>query len=75
MRLTVFLHFNGTACHISSARNIVETVARRFHPETRSAWARFSLPEFLLLTERLSRDVRREGPKISQYRRREALFS
>jgi uncharacterized protein len=46
---------------ITSARNIVEIVARHFHPEARTAWARFSLPEFLLLTERLSRDVRREA--------------
>ena len=46
---------------ITSARNIVEVVARHFHPDARNAWARFSLPEFLLLTERLSRDVRREA--------------
>jgi uncharacterized protein len=46
---------------ITGARDIVEAVARRFHPEARTAWARFSLPEFLLLTERLSRDVRREA--------------
>jgi uncharacterized protein len=46
---------------ITSARDIVEVVARHFHPEARTAWARFSLPEFLLLTERLSRDVRREA--------------
>jgi len=46
---------------VSSARDIVEVIARRFHPGTSSAWARFSLPEFLLLTERLSRDVRREA--------------
>ena len=46
---------------VTSARDIVEVVARRFHPEARTAWARFSLPEFLLLTERLSRDVRREA--------------
>jgi uncharacterized protein len=46
---------------ITSARDIVEMVARRFHPEARTAWARFSLPDFLLLTERLSRDVRREA--------------
>ncbi len=37
------------------------SLARRFHPEARTAWAHFSLPEFLLLTERLSRDVRREA--------------
>ncbi len=46
---------------IASARDIVEIVARRFHPAAHTAWARFSLPEFLLLTERLSRDVRREA--------------
>jgi predicted GTPase len=46
---------------ITNAREIVEVVARRFHPEARTAWARFSVPEFLLLTERLSRDVRREA--------------
>jgi hypothetical protein len=42
---------------VSSARDIVEVIARRFHPGTSSAWARFSLPEFLLLTERLSRHI------------------
>jgi hypothetical protein len=46
---------------VASARDIVEVVARRFHPEARTAWAQFSLPEFLLLTERLCRDVRREA--------------
>jgi predicted GTPase len=46
---------------VTGAQGIVEAVARRFHPEARTAWARFSLPEFLLLTERLSRDVRREA--------------
>ena len=33
----------------------------RFHPEADSAWAQFSLPEVLLLAERLCRDVRREA--------------
>jgi len=46
---------------VINARDIVEVVARRFHPASRTAWAHFSLPEFLLLTERLSRDVRREA--------------
>ena len=46
---------------VACARDIVEVVARRFHPEARTAWAQFSLPEFLLLAERLSRDVRREA--------------
>ena len=46
---------------VASARQTVEVVARRFHPEAHTAWAQFSLPEFLLLTERLCRDVRREA--------------
>ena len=40
---------------VASARDIVEAVARRFHPEAHTAWAQFSLPEFLLLGERLCR--------------------
>ncbi len=43
------------------ARETVEAVARRLHPEAASAWAQFSLPEVLLLTERLCRDLRREA--------------
>ena len=46
---------------LTSARETVEVVARRFHPEAHIAWAQFSLPEVLLLAERLSRDVRREA--------------
>jgi predicted GTPase len=46
---------------VASARETVEAVARRFHPEAHSAWAQFSLPEVLLLAERLCRDVRREA--------------
>jgi len=46
---------------VASARDIVEVVARRFHPQAHAAWAQFSLPEFLLLAERLCRDVRRES--------------
>src|SRR5215471_17660257 len=46
---------------VTSARDIVEVVARRFHPGAHTAWAQFSLPEFLLLAERLCRDVRREA--------------
>src|SRR5690348_7763090 len=42
-------------------RETVEAVARRFHPGAETAWARFSLPEVLLLAERLARDVRREA--------------
>jgi hypothetical protein len=36
-------------------------VARRYHGNAEDAWARFSLPEALLLGERLCRDVRREA--------------
>jgi hypothetical protein len=46
---------------LARARETVEAVARRLHPEAHSAWAQFSLPELLLLTERLCRDVRREA--------------
>jgi predicted GTPase len=46
---------------VTSARETVEVVARRFHPEARTAWAQFSLPEVLLLAERSCRDVRREA--------------
>jgi uncharacterized protein len=46
---------------VTSARETVEIVARHFHPEAHTAWAQFSLPEVLLLTERLCRDVRREA--------------
>jgi predicted GTPase len=46
---------------LASARATVEVVARRFHPEAQTAWAQFSLPEALLLSERLCRDVRREA--------------
>ncbi len=53
--------FAETEPILASAREIVEAVARAFHPDARNPWARFSLPEFLLLAERLSRDVRREA--------------
>jgi uncharacterized protein len=53
--------FTETEPLVASARDIIEAVARRFHPEAHSAWAHFSLPEVLLLAERLSRDVRREA--------------
>lgn len=43
------------------AQETIETVARCFHPEAHSAWAQFTLPEVLLLAERLSHDVRREA--------------
>jgi predicted GTPase len=45
----------------ASARQTIEVIARRLHPEAKTGWAQFSLPEVLLLTERLCRDVRREA--------------
>jgi hypothetical protein len=46
---------------VARVRETVEIVAQRFYPEAHDAWAQFTLPEFLLLTERLCRDVRRES--------------
>ncbi len=43
------------------ARETIDAVAHRFHPEATTAWGQFSLPEALLLAERLCRDVRREA--------------
>lgn len=46
---------------IARAEVTIDAVARRFHPEAHNAWAKFSLPEVMLLAERLARDVRREA--------------
>lgn len=46
---------------VASARQTVEAVARRLRSKDGDAWAQFSLPEVLLLAERLCRDVRREA--------------
>jgi predicted GTPase len=43
------------------AQETIGAVAGAFHPGAGTAWARFTLPEILLLSERLSRDVRREA--------------
>jgi uncharacterized protein len=57
------------------AQKTIGAVARRFHADAEDAWARFSLPEAMLLGERLCRDIRREalrripgvrGVKLSQ---------
>jgi predicted GTPase len=42
---------------LSSANQTIEAVARHFHPHAHTAWAQFSLPEALLLCERLARDL------------------
>ena len=52
--------FSDTRSITSTAVATIEAVARRFHPDDPAAWAHFTLPELLLLTERLSRDLRRE---------------
>jgi predicted GTPase len=46
---------------VVKARETVEIVAHHFHPEAHDPWAQFTLPEFLLLAERLCRDIRREA--------------
>ncbi len=58
---TAALNFLEIDPLIAVAKQTIEAVARRFHPDTDDAWARFSLPEALLLAERLCRDVRREA--------------
>ena len=58
---TAPLNFTEIDPLMAVARHTIETVARRLHGDAEDAWARFSLPEALLLTERLCRDLRREA--------------
>jgi uncharacterized protein len=46
---------------LALAQNTIAAVARRFHADAEDAWARFSLPEAMLLGERVCRDIRREA--------------
>jgi uncharacterized protein len=46
---------------LAAARRVIEAVSGRLHPETQNPWAQFSVPELLLLAERVSRDLRREA--------------
>jgi len=46
---------------LATARRVIEAVSGRLHPETQSPWAQFSVPEVLLLAERVSRALRREA--------------
>jgi len=46
---------------LAVAQSTIAAVARRFHADAEDAWARFSLPEAMLLGERLCRDIRREA--------------
>jgi hypothetical protein len=45
----------------ASARQTVVAVSHHFHPDDPNAWAKFTLPEILLLTERVSRELRRNA--------------
>src|SRR5262249_14518736 len=45
----------------AAAGKVIEAVARRLHPEAQTPWAQFRVPELLLLTERVSRDLRRDA--------------
>src|SRR5262245_29700094 len=45
---------------LATVQQVIEAVARRLHPKTQTPWAQFTIPEILLLTERVSRDLRRE---------------
>lgn len=53
------LTFTDKEAPAALIRRTVETVARRFHPDSPDAMARVTLPEALLLTERIARDLRR----------------
>jgi uncharacterized protein len=49
---------------LSSAKTTIDAVARHFHPHAHTAWAQFSLPEALLLSERLARDLRHKALEV-----------
>lgn len=44
---------------LSSTRNVIEHVAKHYHPEQSAAIWQFTLPELFLLTERVSQRVRK----------------
>jgi predicted GTPase len=58
---TAPLSFTETETPLALVRDTIAAVAKHFHPEAGDPWAQFTLPEALLLAERLSRDVRREA--------------
>jgi hypothetical protein len=49
---------------LAKARQVVEAVAEQLHPQTQAPWAQFSLPDVLLLTERVSQDLRRDALRM-----------
>jgi predicted GTPase len=58
---TTPLSFTEVEPALAVVRRTVEVVARHFNPEAGDPWAQFTLPEALLLTERLSRGLRSEA--------------
>jgi predicted GTPase len=66
------LTFTEKEAPLALIQKAVETVARRFHPGSTDAVARVTLPEALLLTERIARDLRRAAlhhvPGVRQVR-------
>ena len=46
---------------LEQARRTIDAVARQFNPDVRDAWSAFTLPEALLLGERLCNSIRREA--------------
>jgi uncharacterized protein len=55
------LPLTDSAPLVALVTGTITAVARRLHPEARDPWAQFSLPEALLLAERLARDIRGEA--------------
>ena len=43
---------------LARSHQVIETVARRLHPNASRPWAEFSVPELLLLVERVARELR-----------------
>jgi predicted GTPase len=61
---TAPLSFVDADLLLAKAREVVDAVAGRLHPETQAPWAQFSLPDVLLLTERVSQNLRREALRM-----------
>jgi predicted GTPase len=58
---TAPLSFIDVDLLLAKAREVVDAAAVRLHPEAQAPWAQFSLPDVLLLTERVSQNLRREA--------------
>jgi predicted GTPase len=63
---------------IALAIQTFDTVARHYHPDASDPWARVTVPEALLLVERVSRDVRHQAlknlPGVRTFRISHALW-